>query len=191
MKQLLTFASIVLALILVSCSSVSVNYDFDPEYDFATFKAYRWANAKEVNPNDELLKYPIIQKRVVAAVDAAMKEKGYELVDGDDFDFVIMAHAGSKERMQVYNTGYSAAYGGYGGWYDPWWGPYGGSTHVSYYEESTLVLDIVHWEKKELAWRGLATGTVREENRGGKQEAQINDIVSRVLANFPPESAAK
>ena len=59
-------------------------------------------------------------------------------------------------------------WGGYY-WYDPWWGPYGGTTHVSYYEESTLVLDIVHWEKKELAWRGLATGTVREDNRGGKQ----------------------
>ena len=186
MKPAIIVVMFLTVLVFVSCSSVTVNYDFDPEYDFATFKTYRWATAKEVNPNDELLKYPIIQKRVVAAVDAVMKDKGYELVEGEDFDFVIMAHAGSKERMQVHNTGYSAAYGGYGGWYDPWWGPYGGSTHVSYYEESTLVLDIVHWEKKELAWRGLATGTVREDNRGNKQEAEIQNIVTKVLANFPP-----
>ena len=126
------------------------------------------------------------KKRVEDAVNQVMQDKGYKLVEGEDFDFVIMTHAGSKERMQVHNTGVSAAYGGYGGWYDPWWGPYGGTTHVSYYEESTLVLDIVHWEKKELAWRGLATGTVREDNKGGKQQAEINNIVAKMLANFPP-----
>ena len=98
-------------------------------------------------------KYPLVYKRVVAAVDKALAAKGMTKMEEGEPDVVIVAHAGSKERMQVTHTG-----GGYyRGWYDPWWGPYGGSTHVSYYEEATLVIDIVSWNSKELAWRGMAT----------------------------------
>jgi hypothetical protein len=91
--------------------------------------------------------------------------------------------------MQVTQTG--GGYGGYGGWYDPWWGPYGGSTHVSYYEEATLVIDIVAWEQKELAWRGMATGTVKEHKTPESMQKRIDGIIAKIFANYPPGVAAK
>ena len=77
-------------------------------------------------------------------------------------------------------------YGGYRGWYDPWWGPYGGTTTVSYYEEATLVVDLVSWEQKELAWRGMATGTVKENQDAEEQQERLNGIVAKIFATYPP-----
>ena len=186
MKIFLIVASLGLFLFMIGCSSVTVKHDFDPEYDFAKFKTYRWASAKEINPQDELQKYPLVYKRVVEAVDKVLAKKGMEKVEGDEFDVVVVAHAGLKERMQVTQTG-GGYYGGYRGWYDPWWGPYGGQTHVSYYEEATLVIDIVSWETKELAWRGLATGTLKEGQSSEEQQERLDGIAEKIFANYPPK----
>jgi hypothetical protein len=189
MKQLSVILVAGLSFLMLACSSVTVKHDFDPEYDFLKFKTYRWASAKEINPQDELQKYPLVYKRVVASVDKALAKKGMKKVEGDDFDVVVVAHAGSKERMQVTQTG-GGYYGGYGGWYDPWWGPYGGSTTVSYFEEATLVVDIVSWEKKELAWRGMATGVVKDLE-GEEQQQRLDGIAEKIFAEYPPGQKGK
>jgi len=176
-----------LAAIMLSCSSVTVNTDYDKEYDFSTFKTYRWASAQEINPNDELARDPLVQKRVMESVDRVLAAKGMQQVEGDDFDVVLLAHAGTKERQQVTQTG-GGMYGGYGGWYDPWWGPYGGTTDVSYYEEATLVIDIVAWEKKELAWRGMATGTLKEHKNQESMQKDIDMVIDKIFASYPPGS---
>jgi hypothetical protein len=189
MKVFQFATAILLVALMLGCSSVSIKTDYDREYDFSTFKTYRWASGKEINPQDELTKYPLVLKRIQAAVDNELAAKGMKKVgEGEDFDVVVLVHAGSKERMQVTQTG---GYGGYSGWYDPWWGPYGGQTQVSYYEEATLVVDIVSWEKKELAWRGMATGTVQDNPDAEKQQKRLNGIVAKIFASYPPGTAAK
>jgi hypothetical protein len=183
MKYLTFILVVSLSLMMFACSSVTFKHDFDPEYDFTTFKTYRWASANEVSPQNELKKYPLVYKRVKVAVDKTLAEKGMTKVEGDDSDVVVLAHAISKERMQVTQTG--ASY--HSGWYDPWWGPYGGSTHVSYYEEATLVIDIVNWENKELAWRGMATGTVKENQDGDEQQERLDKILVQMFKDYPPK----
>lgn len=183
MRLFSLFSIVCIMTLLMSCSSITVKTDFDPEYDFATFKTYRWANAQEINPNDELAKDQLIYRRVQEAVDKELAAKGMKLVESGDFDIVVVAHAGIKERMQVHQTG-----GYYGGWYDPYWGPYGGSTHVSHYEEGTLVIDIVQWEKKELAWRGMGTSILKDIDDPEKVTEYVNIWVAKILAEFPPKN---
>jgi hypothetical protein len=176
MKIISSVILFALALLILGCSSVTVKTDYDREYDFSEFKTYRWASAQEINPDDELARNPLVQKRVMEAVDRTLAAKGMQKVESEDVDVVVLAHAGSKEKMQVTQTG-----GGYyRGWYDPWWGSYGGQTHVSYYEEATLVVDIVSWESKELAWRGMATGTVKEH-----KDAERNRKWLAIVVNIP------
>lgn len=170
LKFLLSFLIIVA---LAACSTVSVSTDYDPEVDFSQYKTYRWYEGKPV-PGDELAKAPLIQKRVMAGIDKALQEKGFEKTDSDAADIVIVIHAGIKDRMQITN------YGSYG-WYDPWWGGYGGYTDVSHYEEGTLVIDIVDTNDKELVWRGLGTKTV-----GGTDQEVVDNTVARILRDFPP-----
>jgi hypothetical protein len=144
MKIFLVF---ILAVTLLSCSSVSYKSDFDQSTDFSKYKKYKWFAGEQ--PDDELSKNPLVKKRIHESVDKVLKQKGFSPVEGDDADFVVVIHGGTKERMQIYNTGGI-------GWYDPWWGAYGGRTDVSYSEEGTLIIDMVDAEKKELSWRGMA-----------------------------------
>ncbi len=174
----------IIILALVGCSSLTVTTDFDASQDFNSYKTYRWATTEEVNPNDALAQNPLVKKRVIAGIDKALQDKGFVLVEkGSGPDFVVITHAGVKEKMNVTQTG---GYRGYG-WYDPWWGPYGGSTHVSYYEEGSLVIDVIDWTEKELSWRGIGTGVVKEGQQDAEEmQLRINEITAKILADFPP-----
>jgi len=192
MKYLLILVSTIM--LLMSCSSVTVKHDYDASYDFSQFKTYRWAAGKEINPDDELQKHPLVAKRVYIAVNKVLKEKGLvEAKEGEPFDVVVLAHAGTKQRTQVTQTG--GAYmggpgpgyrGGYRGWYDPWWGSYGGTTTVNQYEESTLVIDIVSTKNKQMAWRGMGTGIVKDYSNPEAQNENVKRYVTRILSEFPP-----
>lgn len=180
-------SSSILAFIVASfigCSSLTVTSDFDASQDFNSYKTYRWATPEEANPDDALAQNPLIKKRVIAGIDKALQEKGFILVEkGSGPDFVLITHAGVKEKMNVTQTG---GYRGYG-WYDPWWGPYGGNTHVSYYDEGSLVIDVIDWNEKELSWRGIGTGVVKDGQQDAEEmQERINEITAKILADFPP-----
>ena len=165
---------------MMSCSSVTIKTDYDHEFDFSKFKTYRWASAKEVNPQDELQKRPLVLKRVIQAVNQTLTEKGLtDAGENSTPDLVVMVHAGVKDKMQVNSTG--GGYYSYRGWYDPWWGPYGGTTTVSYYEEATLIIDLVDWEK--MVVEGDLGSIVLFEN-GDESECVFDaaDVPERAIA---------
>jgi hypothetical protein len=189
--QILILGAFTLA--LISCSSVKYSTDFDPTQDFGKYKTYRFANANEVDPDDYLTQHPLVKKRVIEAIRKTLDAKGFQLIEEGDPDFVVLTAAGTKERMQVTNTGgygYGGWYGGYHG-YGPGYG-YGGSTYVSYYEEGSLVIDIVDWQEKELSFRGVATGTLsKTEKTPDEAQADIDEVVTNILSKFPPGQGNK
>ena len=181
MRSKIKFILPALALFLFSCSSaITVKTDFDRGVDFSKLKTYRWHDGK-ANPGDKLANNPLVKNRIVNSANKILTKKGFSESKATEVDFVIVIHAGAKEKMQVTNWGGS-------GWYDPWWGPYGGRVDVSSYEEGTLVVDIVHRDNKELMWRGLGSGVVREYSDPEDAQAFIDDVVNRILADFPPNS---
>jgi hypothetical protein len=180
MKVIMSFLPVIVIVFAVGCSSITVKTDYDRNVDFSKFNTYRWASGTEINPNDELAKRPLVQKRLMSAVDQVMGEKGFKKADSGETDFVVLIHAGLKEKMQVTDWGYH-------GWYDPWWGPYGGRVDVSYYEEGTLVIDVVDFRTKELAWRGTGTGIVRDYNTQEEMEDAALVVSQKILKGFPPK----
>ena len=169
----------VLSVFIISgCSSIKVVSDFDPTQDFSEYKTYRWARVKELNPKNVLNKNNLLRKRIQAGVDKVLSKKGFEKLDEGDPDFVVFIHAGVQPRINVYHH---SPY-----WYNPWWGPYGGYTSVSYYEQGTLVIDIVDNSQKELSWRGLGSGTVKGFSDPEELQEEIDFTVSKILEDFPP-----
>ena len=160
----------------VACSTVNVTTDYNPQQDFNQYKSFKLYEGKSL-PNDALTKNPLVKKRVESAVSKILTEKGFNEVE-KDADFIVFPHAGIKEKMRVDTYGY--------GWYDPWWGPYGGYTTVSYYGEGSLVIDIVDTDKKELAWRGIGTRTIKTFSDAEEMQAVIDETVNKILADFPP-----
>ena len=171
--------------ILWSCSSLSYKTDFDPEIDFSTYKTYMWY-AGEMPDDDALSANPLVKKRVAAGIDKALQAKGYSIGTQDEFDFIVIIHAGNKEKMQITNYGY----GGYGyGRYGMGWGGYGGygQTDVYQYDETTVVIDIADAKKKEMVWRSSVTGVIKEYSDQEKRQKRIDEVVAKMLSEFPPE----
>jgi hypothetical protein len=126
---------------------------------------------------DALSRNQLAKKRVLHSLEKALDEKGFVKAE-DDVDFIVVPQAGIKERMQITN------WGGYG-WYRPGWGTYG-QTDVSYYEEGNLVINIVDTRKKELTWRGVATGTLKDYPDSEEMQKNLDKIVAKILNYFPP-----
>lgn len=195
------FGLLVTACILAlaaGCASFSVNYDYDPQYNFAKLKTYDWIPAPEKAPADEF-----VVKQVKAAVDKGLKAKGYSLSPQKP-DFMIALHGGKEKRVDVQQWGYSyGRYGYYGGPYgaQPYWAPrpyygyYGGpgqdyyyrtGTDVYEYEIGTLVVDFVDSATKELIWRGTAVGIVDPSLSPVERDRKVNEVITKMLENFPP-----
>jgi hypothetical protein len=170
---------------LWGCSSFSYKTDFDPSIDMSGYKTYMWYTGK-MPDDDALSANPLVKKRVAAGVEKVLEEKGFSKGTEDAFDFVVIIHAGNKEKMQITNYGY----GGYGyGGYGRGWGGYGGygGTDVYQYDETTLVIDIADAKKKEMVYRSTVTGIVKDDPSIEEQEHNIHEVVTKMLSDFPPE----
>jgi len=167
---------------LLGCASVSIQTDYDPSVDFKSYKTYAWDTEQQI-PSDVLARDPLMRKRIKKAVEQVLQDKGFLLKTTFPVDFTVVVHAGVKERMRVTNWGGR-------GWYDPWWGPYGGQVDVNYYTEGTLVIDVIDAGTRELAWRGLSEGIVREYASVEQMETDIQETVSDILKGFPPSVKA-
>ncbi|MCF6268875.1 MAG: DUF4136 domain-containing protein [Melioribacteraceae bacterium] len=191
MEKVIKFLAYFLLVSFIGCSSISTSTDFDPSVDFTKYKTYKWFDA-EMPDHDALTKHPLVKRRIEQSVEKALDAKGYKKGTEDNFDFVVIIHAGTKEKIQVNTYNYNGyGYGGYGyGGYGSGWGGYGrmSTTDVNYYNEATLVIDIADAEKEELVWRGTATGVVsKSEKTPAEAQEDADEVVNLIMANFPPE----
>lgn len=161
----------VLALTM-SCSTVSVNYDFDPDADFAALRTFDWLPLPA-----EARRHELVIKRVRHEVRTQLGAKGITRV-ADHPDFLIALHGGRQSRVDVIDWGYT--YGRYG----RYWGR---GVEFYEYDEATLVLDFIDARKKELIWRGSATGIVDPYATPEQRSMRIREAVTKILAHFPPE----
>ena len=63
---------------------------------------------------------------------------------------------------------------------------YGGGTSVYYYDETTLLIDLIDVVLKELVWRGSGTGTVNDYSDQQEMQEAIDDVVAKIMYDFPP-----
>ena len=169
-----------LAILLAACSGVSTSYDFDPEADFTKLSSYAWLPAPRKEKDDSL-----VLARIHRATDRELAAKGYVAAESGA-DFLLAAHVGSRQRVQVTDWGYSYGIGyGHGGYYGRYVaGP--GRIDVYEYEEGSIVLDIVDAKTRKLLWRGVATAVVPDNPKPEQLDKLVNEAMKKVLAKFPP-----
>ena len=168
---------ILLLFVLTSCSSVRVYSDFDKNADFSQYKTF----AFHKGGIDKVQISELDKKRILNAIDNEMSKKGMTKSETPDLLINIL----TKEREIVDVEQYNASWGYGWGW---GWNPYlwGGHTYVTSSTEGTLYIDLIDAKKKELVWEGEGIGYLTE-NRNEK-EKQINEFVTKILAQFPPKA---
>lgn len=175
----LTFALLLLGFMtLTSCSSIKVATDYDKEKSFDNYNTFAFykpgIDAAEISDLDK--------KRILRAIERELVAKG--MIKNSNPSLLVSIFTESRENVNVYQNNF-----GYGwGWNPYFWGP-GGYNSVSTNVEGTLYIDLIDAEKNELVWQGLGTGILSLDM--DKKEKKINEIVTKILEEYPPERNQK
>lgn len=184
---------LLLVLFLTSCTSVRVLSDYDRGANFNEFKSYAFYKTGI----DKAQISDLDKKRILRAIETEMGSRGF--VKSDSPDILVSIFTKESEQVDVYNNNFG--WGGWGGWgwggFGPgwgWgWGPglggWGGSA-VSTRTEGSLYIDLIDAEKKELIWQGKGVGTLGNNKNIEKKEARIQQFVSEILEQYPPNAIA-
>jgi hypothetical protein len=162
--------------LLLGCSSLTVNHDFDPDADFAAYRTYAWASQSQ--SSSEAGASDLVMQRVRRAVDAELQKEGLSRVEAEP-DLLVASHTGVKDKINVTDWGYT-----YGDYY---WGWGGRQIDVYQYQQGTLVVDLIDYGSKELVWRGWAQKTLDENPTPERMDRTIQDAVKKIFERYPPK----
>jgi Domain of unknown function (DUF4136) len=174
----------VLALVIAALPAIALaqktTYDFDKT---ATFGGYRTYSLKEGTPT----KQPLIDSRIVAAIEAQLAAKGFTKDDTAP-DVFVLYHMAFDEQQDIsaYSTG--PMYGGYGWGWGGGWGSTTTDVRVRDILIGTLAIDLVDAKKKQMVWRGLGTKEIDTNAKPEKREKNINKAVEKIFKNYPPKA---
>jgi len=181
------FLSLLCLVVIIasSCSTVRVASDFDKKASFGTYKSFAFfkpgIDKAEISDLDK--------KRILRAINNELVDKGF--TKSQSPDLLISIFTKENQRVDVYNNfgfgGFGGfGFGGFGGFYSPF---YGGAAfnNVNTRTEGSLYIDIIDAKTKELVWQGKGTGFLTNSSVE-KKEARINEFVSEILQQYPPET---
>lgn len=204
-------ANVLLLLVLAGCSSIRIETDHDPSFDFTTPAAWVWgdpaaaAEADEVGEADEagaegtaavdglgaaqpLVANELVRGRVTRSVEAALAAEGLRLVEARaDADLLATFRVGVEQRLNVTTTSYGS---GRHGWHGSARVGVGVTWHDTQVREESigvLVVDLRDADSGGLVWRGIARGRVYEGDDPERREARIREAVERMFERYPPQ----
>ncbi len=175
---------LLLIVMLSGCgSSVKVVADHDPATDFSAYRTYQWMP----EPEDTQMQRGFIWRDIKQSIDHDLGQRSMQQVESNP-DVYVAFYASVEEKVTGATIDrYGYGYGGY--WGRGRWGTYGGGTaqvRVDSYTEGTLIVDIIDAGKKELVWRSVATGAVRNADNPQKAREKIPEVVAQVMEDYPP-----
>ncbi len=177
MKKLKLFlpATILLFLLTTACSSVRVASDYDKQANFENYKTFAFfkpgIDKAEINDLDK--------RRILRAIEKELLDKGF--TKSENPDLLVSIFTTSREEVNVYNNNFGPY--GYGwGWTPYYWNDY---STVTTSTQGYLYIDLVDAAKKELVWQGQGVGYLT--SNVNKKEERINEFVSKIMKNYPPE----
>lgn len=180
MNKLLKFTlPIMIIALLSSCSSVKVATDYDRTANFNTYETFAFykpgIDQAEISDLDK--------KRILRAIETELKAKGMN--KSQNPDLLVSIFTKTTENVNIYQNRYAYGYGW--GW-NPWyWGT--GYNTVSRTTEGTLYIDLIDASTMQLVWQGMGTGALSLDIE--YKEGQVREIVTQILAEYPPGSEEK
>lgn len=166
---------ILFALLIAGCAPIHVNYDFDKTTNFNNYKTYNYYSDMDTGLSE------LDTNRLLDALDANLKVKGFGLSDSPDFFIDIK----SSEYQEVQRNTVGVGLGGGGR-------NVGGGISIGIpvgqgNVNRQITIDFVDENKKQLFWQAVSESSFNPNEVPEKREAHINAIIEKVLSKYPPK----
>ena len=183
MKTLTRLAVLALVCSGVACSGIKFESQAAPDIDFTKYQTYAWHPQGNELPDDPRYNGEIIGRRIEASTDKAMAANSLTKVAVEEADVLLVFHAAVDGRLTA--TQVNSHYG-----WDIWWGGWSyATTYQGYYEQGTVVLDVLEnrpGEEDKLVFRGWATGGIEEKPREpDDMDRRMDKIMADIMADWP------
>jgi len=168
-----------LLFVFASCTSVRVATDYDRKANFNNYSSFAF-----YKPGIDKAKISDLdKKRILRAIEANLQGKG--MSKSESPTLLVSIFTKERERVDVYNNNFG------GGWgWNPWY--YGGrGSTVSRSTEGSLYIDLIDAKTNELVWQGVGRSQLYTGSDIDRREEKIREIVSEILAEYPPGAMAK
>jgi hypothetical protein len=154
-------------------SAQTIRFDYDHEANFSAYHSYRLVKIKEDPAVNQLA-----DQRIQAAIEAELMKKGLQKVTtGGDVLVGYQTAIGQETQYTTFNDGVGPGWG---------WRSTGISTTTSQnIPVGTLAIDIMDPAKKQLVFRGTASGTLSDKPE--KNADKINKSVKKIFDKYPPK----
>jgi hypothetical protein len=178
--------------LLTGCATgFKATHDHDPSHDFSEYQTFAWISENPMKVGRTVqAPNPLLQPRIMDAVEAALVAKGYRQVeDPKNADFVLSFTIGSREKISVnsypsMSLGYSKGYPSHWGW-GAAYHCCARDTQLRQYTTGILAIDVFDVEEHRPVWHGAASKTINEKDRENVEKT-VKAAVAAILADFPP-----
>lgn len=175
---------VVMAVLCGTAMAEKIRVHYDKSLDFSKFKTYGWA------PHGAVA-HPMLALDAVGAVEDELNARGlHKVAENPDLIIAFYGAVDSEVSMTSNNPIYNAT-GGIPP-FDPsmtspgdslyWDSYYGNSTVVVY--PGQLVIDLIDFKTKKLAWRGFAAEAI-SPNNPDKLMSEVNSTIKKLFKEYP------
>lgn len=165
----------ILALVIISCAPINVNYDFDKSTNFGKYKTYNYYADMKTGLSE------LDTKRFLDALDEKMKAKGLTLAEAPDFFIDIKSNEYQQARRNTVGVGLGGGGRNVGGGVSI--GIPVGQANVN----RKIIIDFVDENGMGLFWQAVSESSYNPNATPENRTARLNAILDKVLANYPPK----
>jgi len=163
-------------------ATAKVEFDFDPNLDFSTFKTYAYLGGVE-NLVMMQLNPELITDRVHRAVQREMAKKGLrELQPNQEPDLVVRYWANSNTQLSSAALG---SWGPFGPFLGNYWGYMYDLMSIQSTRQGMLVLDLIDAKNKDLAWRLYVAEKIINVDKDWKR---ADEDFTKGFQSYPPSA---
>src|SRR6185295_17259318 len=150
-----------------SAAAQDVKVDYDPKADFSRCVTYAWSKGQPAQS-------PLVDKRIIDAIDAALAAKGWRKVPENPGCYVTyQASLKEQKSLQVWESGFRFR-GGIS------------SVDVKTVVNGMLVVDIGDAAARQLMWSAVATDTVSDKPE--KNQKKLAKVTEKMFKDLPSGS---
>ena len=165
---------LLITLLFGACSTLTVQNDYDPSYDFSNVKSFAIVHKQKEGEDGLTI------KRIEKALAKTLQAKGFVQTEPQKADLLFLFHLNVTNKTEIYTDYQMVGYGRYGGMII--------STPRSYnYDEGKLIIDAYDPKINQTVYRVVITDELKERKTPKEREEYIDEAIKKALKNFPPQ----